>query len=75
MAVEGDQAAARMPTPGEAKKRGLEEESDLSVWLPARDIIQIYIPGLAEKNPHTGNRIFRDAFEHLEQIKIGWDPM
>lgn len=72
---EANENAGWKPKPGEAKQRELEEESDLSVWLPARDIIQIYIPGLAEKNAHTGNRIFRDAFEHLEQIKIGWDPM
>jgi hypothetical protein len=62
-------------TPSEIKKRALEDESDLSLWLPARDIVQIYIPGLAENNPHTGNKIFTDAFDHLEQIKIGWEPM
>lgn len=62
-------------TPGESRKRALEDDSDLSLWLPARDIVQIYIPGLANKNPHTGKRIFMDAFEHLEQIRIGWDPM
>lgn len=62
-------------TPGELKKRALQEATDLPLWLPARDIVQIYIPGLAEKNPYTGNRIFTDAFEHLEQRRIGWDPV
>ncbi len=52
-----------------------EQSDDQKSWVPAPDVIQIYIPGLIEKNPQTGNRIYADAFEHLEQIKIGWDPM
>lgn len=50
------------------------EEDDFSAWVPANDIVQIYIPGLSDKNPQTGNRIFADAFEHLEQTRIGWAP-
>ena len=48
---------------------------DYQTWMPAYDVYQIYIPGLHEKNPQTGNKIYVDAFEHLQQIKIGWDPM
>ncbi|MFL9900294.1 hypothetical protein PQR71_19415 [Paraburkholderia fungorum] len=47
---------------------------DLSIWIPSPDAIQIYIPGLREKNPTTGSPIYRDAFAHAEQIRIGWDP-
>lgn len=52
-----------------------DEDDDLPVWYPAIDIVQIYIPGLAAKNAQTGNKIFVDAFSHLEQTRIGWDPM
>lgn len=62
-------------TPRETRQRELEDDSDLSLWLPGSDIVQIFIPGLAGRNPSTGNKIFADAFEHLEQVKIGWDPM
>lgn len=52
-----------------------DNEDDLSVWYPAHDIVQIYIPGLGATNALTGNKVFADAFSHLEQTKIGWDPM
>lgn len=70
-----NEAESDPETPLESDERARQEQGDLSLWMPARDIVQIYIPGLAQKNPHTGNRLFTDAFEHLEQVKIGWDPM
>ena len=51
-----------------------EVDNDLSIWIPSAEAIQIYIPGLKEKNPQTGYPIYRDAFAHAEQIRIGWDP-
>jgi hypothetical protein len=51
-----------------------EPEGDLSTWMPAFDVAQIYIPGLLMKNPETGNRIYADAFQQMSQTRIGWDP-
>ena len=49
-------------------------EDDYSAWIPAPEAVQIYIPGLKERNPETGAPIYRDAFAHMEQTRIGWDP-
>jgi hypothetical protein len=62
----------RKLSPSQLKKSQQNLDEDLPFWLPANDVIQIYIPGLKEKNPQTGNRIYQDAFTHIEQIKIGW---
>lgn len=51
-----------------------EPDDDLSTWIPATDIAQIFIPGLQQRNPQTGNRVYADAFQHVEQTRIGWDP-
>jgi len=51
-----------------------EAEGDLRVWIPSREAIQLYVPGLKEKNPATGALIYRDAFARVEQTRIGWDP-
>jgi hypothetical protein len=51
-----------------------ELENDLSIWIPSPDAIQLYVSGLREKNPATGYPIYREAFAHIEQIRIGWDP-
>jgi hypothetical protein len=47
---------------------------DLPVWIPAREAMQIYIPGLREKESQTGAPIFQLAFQHVSQDRIGWDP-
>jgi hypothetical protein len=49
-------------------------DDDYLAWVPAADAIQIYIPGLRARNPQTGNPIYADAFAHIEQTRIGWDP-
>ena len=50
-------------------------DEDYRSWVPAPDAIQIYIPGLRARNPKTGNSIYTDAFAHIEQNRIGWDPI
>jgi hypothetical protein len=52
-----------------------QHDDDYSAWVPAIGAIQIYIPGLRAKNPQTGKPIYMDAFAHIEQTRIGWDPM
>jgi hypothetical protein len=51
-----------------------EAEGDLRVWIPSREAIQLYVPGLKAKNAATGALIYRDAFARVEQTHIGWDP-
>lgn len=51
-----------------------QRDDDCRSWVPAPDAIQIYIPGLREKNPKTGRLIYEDAFEDIKQERIGWDP-
>lgn len=49
-------------------------DTDLSAWIPSNEVAQLYIPGLLEKHPQSGKRIYQHAFEHVEQTRIGWDP-
>jgi hypothetical protein len=50
-------------------------DDDMPIWIPSREAIQIYVPGLREKDPASGAPIYREAFAHAEQIRIGWDPV
>ena len=49
-------------------------EDDLPAWIPAAEAIQLYVPGLRQKDPGSGEPIYRRAFAHVEQLRIGWDP-
>lgn len=50
-----------------------DSDDDLPVWIPASEALQIYIPGLREKDPQSGELIFAVAFRQLTQERIGWD--
>ena len=47
---------------------------DESAWIPYAGAVQIYVPGLLQKDAATGSRIYQLAFAHVEQTRIGWDP-
>ena len=49
-------------------------EVDESAWIPYSGAIQLYVPGLLEKDPSTGSLLYALAFAHVEQTRIGWDP-
>jgi hypothetical protein len=49
-------------------------DNDQSVWIPYGGASQIYVPGLREKHPTSGARIYTLAFAHAEQNRVGWDP-
>ena len=49
-------------------------DEDESVWIPYAEAVQLYVPGLREKDPATGSPLYTVAFAHVEQTRIGWDP-
>lgn len=51
-----------------------DDPDDLPAWIPAAEAVQLYVPGLREKNPATGHPIYRDAFAQMAQQRIGWGP-
>lgn len=49
-------------------------DDDESAWIPHPGTMQLYVPGLREKDPASNQPIYRRAFAHLGQTRIGWGP-